>query len=42
MSLYMLDTNICSYIMRARPAEVIQRLEIAVSAQHRIVISAIT
>ncbi|WP_414448098.1 type II toxin-antitoxin system VapC family toxin [Burkholderia sp. 22PA0099] len=38
----MLDTNICSYIMRARPAEVIRRLEIAVSAQHRIVISAIT
>ncbi|NIF88915.1 MULTISPECIES: type II toxin-antitoxin system VapC family toxin [unclassified Burkholderia] len=40
--LYMLDTNICSYIIRKAPSSVLQRLEACVNAQHRIVISAIT
>lgn len=39
---YMLDTNICSYIMRERPESVLLRLEKAVLSQHRIVVSAIT
>lgn len=39
---YMLDTNICSFIMRERPLAVLMRLEQAVTAQHRIVVSAIT
>ncbi len=39
---YMLDTNICSFIMRENPLSVLQRLQAAVSQQHRIVISAIT
>src|SRR5260370_37782132 len=40
--LYMLDTNICSFIMRERPAEVLGKLQACVDAQQRIVISAIT
>lgn len=39
---YMLDTNICSFIMRDRPAIVVDRLQRAVEAQNRIVISVIT
>ncbi len=39
---YMLDTNICSYIMRRHPESVLHQLEQAGSQQHRIVISAIT
>jgi tRNA(fMet)-specific endonuclease VapC len=39
---YMLDTNICSYIMRQRPASVLQHLEQISTQQHRIVVSAIT
>lgn len=39
---YMLDTNICSFIMRELPATVIKRLEQAVLRNHRIVVSAIT
>ncbi|NGM86902.1 type II toxin-antitoxin system VapC family toxin [Parapusillimonas sp. SGNA-6] len=39
---YMLDTNICSFIMRERPESVLARLENAVTSQHRIVVSAIT
>ncbi len=39
---YMLDTNICSFIMRERPPAVLARLEGAVARQHRIVVSAIT
>lgn len=39
---YMLDTNICSYIMRERPVSVLERLQRAVNDQHRIVISVIT
>lgn len=39
---YMLDTDICSFIMRERPELVLKRLEDAVTGQHRIVVSAIT
>ncbi|TCB96660.1 PIN domain-containing protein [Kosakonia quasisacchari] len=39
---YMLDTNICSFIMREQPEAVINRLEQAVMRNHRIVVSAIT
>ncbi|MCL6746994.1 type II toxin-antitoxin system VapC family toxin [Kosakonia sp. R1.Fl] len=38
---YMLDTNICSFIMREQPEAVIKRLEQAVLRNHRIVVSAI-
>lgn len=41
-TLYMLDTNICSFIMRERPSAVLSRLQSCVNAQHRIVVSAIT
>jgi len=40
--LYMLDTNICSFIMRERPAELLAKMQACVDAQQRIVISAIT
>jgi len=39
---YMLDTCICSYIMREHPASVLQRLTYEVEQGDRIVISAIT
>lgn len=39
---YMLDTNICSFIMREQSEAVIKRLEQAVLRNHRIVVSAIT
>lgn len=39
---YMLDTNICSFIMREQPEAVIRRLEQTVLHNHRIVVSAIT
>lgn len=39
---YMLDTNICSFIMREHPEAVIQHLEQVVLRNHRIVVSAIT
>lgn len=39
---YMLDTNICSFIMREQPEAVISRLEQTVLRNHRIVVSAIT
>ncbi len=39
---YMLDTCICSFIMREHPVEVLKRLQSLVESQHRIVISAIT
>ncbi|MDR0781299.1 MAG: type II toxin-antitoxin system VapC family toxin [Pseudomonadales bacterium] len=42
MKTYMLDTNICSFIMREHPITVIQHLEAAVKSRARIVISAIT
>ena len=40
--IYMLDTCICSFIMREQPAAVIGRLEQAVLRGHRIVVSAVT
>ncbi|MGG8041419.1 type II toxin-antitoxin system VapC family toxin [Klebsiella aerogenes] len=39
---YMLDTCICSFIMREQPESVLKRLEQAVLRGHRIVVSAIT
>jgi len=42
MKTYMLDTNICSFIMREHPITVIQHLEAAVKSRARIVVSAIT
>ena len=42
MSMYMLDTNVCSFIMRQRPVAVLERLQAAVERQHSIVISVIT
>ncbi len=39
---YMLDTNICSFIMRERPPAVLQRLQGAMEGQNSIVISVIT
>ncbi len=42
MITYMLDTCICSFIMRERPESVLQRLAHEVSRKNRIVISAIT
>ncbi|MFT5700430.1 MAG: tRNA(fMet)-specific endonuclease VapC [Desulforhopalus sp.] len=39
---YMLDTCICSFIMRELPLAVLEKLQSVVSKQHRIVISAIT
>ncbi len=39
---YMLDTNICSFIMRKNPPQVLQRLQHAAEAGNRLVISAIT
>ncbi|MDZ4382077.1 MAG: type II toxin-antitoxin system VapC family toxin [Parvibaculum sp.] len=41
-AIYMLDTNICSFIMRERPPFVLERLQEAAEGQHRIVISVIT
>ncbi len=41
-AIYMLDTNICSYIMRKRPTSVLERLQAAADGQHQTVISAIT
>jgi tRNA(fMet)-specific endonuclease VapC len=41
-STYMLDTCICSFIMREHPIAVLQRLADTVTQQHRIVISSIT
>ncbi len=38
----MLDTNICSFIMREQPEAVLKRLEQAVLRGNRIVVSAIT
>jgi tRNA(fMet)-specific endonuclease VapC len=38
----MLDTNICSFIIRERPQSILVRLQDEVQAKHRIVLSAIT
>ncbi|PWC14554.1 type II toxin-antitoxin system VapC family toxin [Brenneria corticis] len=40
--LYMLDTNICSFIIREQPLAVINRLQQCVLDKNRIVVSAIT
>ncbi|MFO7909397.1 MAG: type II toxin-antitoxin system VapC family toxin [Halomonas sp.] len=42
MKVFMLDTCICSFIMREMPPCVLQRLADEAAQQHRIVISAIT
>ncbi|WAT27432.1 type II toxin-antitoxin system VapC family toxin [Pseudomonas sp. GXZC] len=42
MTTYMLDTCICSFIMRERPECVLERLAAEVARSNRIVISAIT
>jgi len=41
-ALYMLDTNICSFIMRERPPAVLGRLQAAVEQQDSIVVSVVT
>ncbi len=41
-TVYMLDTNICSYIMRERPVSVLVRLQEVAESQNQIVISVIT
>jgi tRNA(fMet)-specific endonuclease VapC len=41
-SSYMLDTNICSFIMRERPAAALNRLQAATNNQSTIVISVVT
>lgn len=42
MTTYMLDTCICSFIMREQPASVISRLTSEVERGNRIVVSAVT
>lgn len=42
MKLYMLDTNICSFIMREHPETVLLRLQEYSSQKHKIAVSAIT
>jgi tRNA(fMet)-specific endonuclease VapC len=41
-AVYMLDTNICSFIMRERPSALLVRIQAAVESQSRIVISVVT
>jgi tRNA(fMet)-specific endonuclease VapC len=41
-SAYMLDTNICSFIMRQRPMSALNRLQAAAENQRAIVISVVT
>jgi tRNA(fMet)-specific endonuclease VapC len=41
-TVYMLDTNICSFIMRERPLSVLERLQAAVEGQSSTVISVVT
>jgi tRNA(fMet)-specific endonuclease VapC len=41
-TVYMLDTNICSFIIHERPQVLLERLQSAAAKQHRIVISVIT
>ena len=42
MTSYMLDTCICSFIMREQPVSVISRLATEVERGNRIVVSAVT
>ena len=39
---YMLDTNICSFILRPHSPQVLQNLQLCSDQRHRIVISAVT
>ena len=39
---YMLDTNICSFIMRERPPAVLERLQAATDRQSAVVVSVVT
>ena len=41
-TVYMLDTNTCSFIMRERPTAVLEQLQAAIEGQNSIVISVIT
>lgn len=41
-AVFMLDTNICSFVMRERPPAVLERLQAAVERQNSIVVSVIT
>src|ERR1700740_2468446 len=41
-AVYILDTNICSFIMRERPLVVLERMQTAVEGQSQIVVSVIT
>jgi tRNA(fMet)-specific endonuclease VapC len=40
--IYMLDTNICSFIMRERPPAVVDRLQRAIELQNSVAISVVT
>ncbi|WP_420594465.1 type II toxin-antitoxin system tRNA(fMet)-specific endonuclease VapC [Deinococcus sp.] len=42
MTLYLLDTNICIFVMNLRPAGVRERMEATTRAGHRLAISSIT
>ena len=39
---YMLDTNICSFLIRKKPGYLLDTLQQAVQSGHQVVISAIT
>lgn len=41
-SVYMLDTNICSFLIRNKPEYLLDKLQESVESRHQIVISAIT
>jgi len=40
--IYMLDTNICSFIIRKRPASLLDKLQAVTGDGHQVVVSAIT
>jgi tRNA(fMet)-specific endonuclease VapC len=42
MNYYMLDTNICSFIMREQPVAVLRKLRDCSAQKHKIVVSAIS
>jgi tRNA(fMet)-specific endonuclease VapC len=42
MKRYMLDTNICSFVMREQPQAVLHKLHMYSTQKHKIVVSAIT
>ncbi len=41
-SVYMLDTNICSFLIRSKPEYLLDKLQETAELQHQIVISSIT